>query len=47
MGARLDDERLAMRNARLYLAGLATSLLGSSAMSLALTARAVGPEDRR
>jgi hypothetical protein len=34
MGASLDDERLAMRNARLYLAGLAASLLGSSAMTL-------------
>src|ERR1700733_14747325 len=34
MGAEPHDERLAMRNARLYLAGLAASLLGSSAMSL-------------
>jgi len=30
----ISDERLAMRNARLYLAGLAASLLGNSAMSL-------------
>jgi len=33
-GATTVDERLAMRNARLYLAGLAASLLGNSAMSL-------------
>jgi MFS family permease len=34
MGSGVADERLALRNARLYLVGLAASLLGNSALSL-------------